>query len=330
MTAAVSNNKASPARWSLSTQDRPPKPLPRITVFGEPGIGKTSFGVSAPNVVLIPTEDGALGTPVPRLPTEGRCQTWDDVLHAARLLLTEQHGYRWVVIDTINAAENMCSEMVCARDFNGNWNTRKGVEGFNAFGKGEKAAAQELRGLLSILDGLQQKRGMGVILLAHVGLHKQANMLGPDFSKFGGDMGKHAWSLVCSWSDQVGYACREFRASTREGERHAKAHAIGSERWLVFEGGPALDAKARVGYEMPERILLSWEEYERMLGADRVASLVAQAMELLATSPARDKVAAKLGGQITDFSVRALGKTKLETLIGWLMAQQRAEKKDEA
>ena len=67
-----------------------------------------------------------------------------------------------------------------------------------------------------------------------------------------------------------------------------------------------------------------------MLGADRVASLVAQAMELLATSPARDKVAAKLGGQITDFSVRALGKTKLETLIGWLMAQQRAEKKDEA
>jgi hypothetical protein len=278
--------------------------------------------------VLVPTEDGALGLDIPRIPNEGKCETWQEVMTAIRTLLTETHGFRWAVIDTANQAEHLCAQFVCDRDFGGAWNPAPGKDGFSSYGKGEKAATQEFRALLSLLDQLQQKRGMGIILLSHVGLQKQGNALGADFLKFTGEMSKGGWALTCAWADQVGHACREMRAAKESKEaRVAKASAIGVERWIVFEGGPGRDAGCRVGYEMPSRILLSWEEYERELKSDHLTALVDQALELIADAPegARAKLMQRLGGEITTDKLREVGKQKLELTINWLLALQSRE-----
>jgi hypothetical protein len=299
------------------------KPPPRLVLYGEVKIGKTTFATSAPNVCLIATEDGALAVDVPRLPTDGKCKTWQDVLDCARALRDDEHDFKWAALDTANGAEALCQQMVVARDFDGHLNPGKGHDGFSAYGKGDKAVAQEYRALLAILDDIQQKRGVGVILLAHAGLHKTGNALGADFQKFGADMNKNTWALVAGWADQIGYACREMRVSIRDGEIKAKANAIGAERWIKFEGGPGLDAGGRVGYEMPEKILLSWDDYAAALKTDHVASLLDQVKDLLARAPepVKAKVMQRLGGKVTDKALREVGKAKLEALIGWLLTQ---------
>jgi hypothetical protein len=114
-----------------------------------------------------------------------------------------------------------------------------------------------------------------------------------------------------------------MRVSVREGEAKAKATAIGSERWIQFEGGPGLDAGGRVGYELPERILLSWDDYEAALKTDHVVALLDQVKDLLSIAPdtVRAKIAERLGGKITDKALREVGKAKLEATIGWLLVQ---------
>jgi hypothetical protein len=87
---------------------------------------------------------------------------------------------------------------------------------------------------------------------------------------------------------------------------------------------------------MPSRILLSWDDYVKHLGAnhdsDYVVTLVEQTKNLIG-SVSNDAVArlvSRLGGKITDQSLAALGKTKLEATINWLMTQQNSNNHVEA
>lgn len=329
MVAAVqSSGSPQSRRFDLkAAQGKVVRPPPRLIVYGEPKIGKTSFAASAPGVVLVPTEDGSLGVDVPRLPVRGKCESFGDVLEALRVLVTGEHNFQWVAIDTLNGVSQLCDEMVCERDFGGRWNSIPGKEGFNAYGKGEKASAQELRAFLVLLDRLTQERGIGVILLAHAGLHKQGNALGADFQKFGAQVSKEAWALVSGWSDQIGHACREIRATTRENERKAKADAVNAERWLSFDGGPGRDAGSRVGYEMPTKILLSWDAYAEASGADKVPLLVDQAMELAARADdeVKENLKKRFGGEVTRDGLAAIGKQKLEVMCNWLLSREQQQ-----
>lgn len=327
VTAVKLDNKSG-SRFDLKLALSPkPKPKPRVVLYGEPGAGKTTFGCSAPSPVLIPTEDGALAVDVPKLPHDGRAQTWQDVLDACDALIEGDHDREWVVLDTLNGAAQLCADYVCKRDFDGRWEASSGKDGYNAFGRGAKATAQEFRALLSRLDALQQRRGLGVVCLAHTGLVRQGNALGADFLKFAPDLEKPLLALVVSWADQVGYAGYELRSSVRQGETKAKAQTINSERKIWWEGEAGREAKSRVGYEMPSTTLLDWAEYQRALEADPIVRLIAQTNDLLgrvakqSADAIRERVAELSGETFGDAALRKLGKQKLETTINWLLNQ---------
>jgi hypothetical protein len=45
--------------------------------------------------------------------------SWEEPLAAIRALIDQDHAYKSLVIDTLNGAERLCHEHVCARDFGG-------------------------------------------------------------------------------------------------------------------------------------------------------------------------------------------------------------------
>jgi hypothetical protein len=303
------------------------KPPPRFVLFGEPGVGKTTFGISGLKALLLALESGALGVDCARLPVDGKFQSWDDLIECVKMLCEEEHDYQWIVLDTVNSAEILCSKMICDRDFGGSWNGLPGQEGFNSFAKGDRSVAQEFRKLLELLDYLQQKKQIGIILLAHVGLHKQANMFGSDYQKLGGDLNKNTWNLICAWADQVGYACRDIQSKLSKGDAKAKAKQIGNSRWIMFEGGPGLDAKSRVGYEMPTKILLDWDEYILALNSNSMQSLIDQAENLMQISSQNIKsiVINRMNGK----EIKDLPKDKIVSLINWLLMHEEEKQETE-
>lgn len=236
---------------------------PRLTLVGGPGIGKTSFGVSAPKPVFIMGEDGC-GAPVPRIPKLGRLTHWDQAIEAVQYLLKEDHDRETVVVDVINSIADLAKQHICTRDYGGLWKSKRGQEGFNAWGYGDKDTCQEFKRFLHGLDLLREKRKMWVILLAHEGLHRHGNVFGDDFQKIGGAVHKLIWEEILRWSDQVGHATKDFIAVKKEGEKAAKPKGD-NKRILYFEGGPGRDAKARAGYEMPASMKFSYKTYELAL-----------------------------------------------------------------
>ena len=112
-----------------------------------------------------------------------------------------------------------------------------------------------------------------------------------------------------------------------DGESKAKSVARGSERWIIFEGGPGRDTKCRVGYDMPAKILLSYDEYAKHLSEDPMKGLVEQGIVLLAeaTDETRSIVERRMEGNLTRETLTRLGKTKIESMINWLLSRQETQ-----
>src|SRR5688572_16219699 len=92
---------------------------PRIVLYGVRGIGKTTFGASAPSPIFIRTEDGLAGLEVD---TFDLATSYQDVVQQIRHLIDAQHNYKTLVLDSMSVLEQLIWEHVCVkyRDQKGN------------------------------------------------------------------------------------------------------------------------------------------------------------------------------------------------------------------
>ena len=293
---------------------------PRLVLYGDVGVGKTTFGVSAKKPILIPTEDGAMGTDCPRLPTNGICQSYEEVLQVIDILIEGDHDYETAVIDTINGVESLCASMVCENQFDGNW---AGDKSYGAYANGAKATAQEIRTLLEALEELWREREMMIILLAHSGLMRSSNALGEDFHKFAPSLERYTWEVLSAWSDMIGHATRDVHVTEKKGGKF-KARAIGTQRYIYFEGEPGRDAKARAGYEIANRVLLSYEDFQAALDTDPRDGLIDQILDYIPQMP--DDIVEKTAKWCGTKKVTAAGlkkktKAQLTVLLNRMMSK---------
>ena len=199
-------------------------PPPRLVIYGQPKVGKTSFASGFPDPLLLQTEDGAAGL------------------------------RKTLILDTLDKAEQLAQEHVLKDSFNGN------QEKYMAYYKGPIIAGEMITRVLFALDLIRAKRNMNIVLIAHDGLQQGANALGDDFKKWAPNVSKYAWNRVRDWCDQIGHAQSNFKVID------GKAKELGKDRWIHFLGSPGRDAGCRVGYEMPDKIKLSWDEYQEHMG----------------------------------------------------------------
>ena len=227
-------------------------PPPRLVIYGQPKIGKTTFASKAPSPLLIQTEDGAAGLRIPKIP-ETPCETFDELMDCLRLVLTSDHDRKTLIIDTLDKAEHLAQQKVLRRDFGGD--KSKYMDWY----KGPVIEGEMISEVLFALDHIRKQRGMNIILLAHDGLLPGANALGDDFKKWAPNLSKYAWNRVRDWADQIGHAQSNFKVADK------KAKQLGKDRWINFLGSPGRDAGCRVGYELPDKIKLDWDEYQSLM-----------------------------------------------------------------
>lgn len=134
---------------------------PKILISGAPGVGKTWFSMTFPNVYLIDTEGGAnLKHYTERLKSNGGVYMGQEdgsldpntIIEQFTALATEAHSYKTVVIDSISKLFNT----IIAKE-----QERLGDK--DAFGASKKPAIAFMRRLLTWTDRLD----MNVVFVAH-------------------------------------------------------------------------------------------------------------------------------------------------------------------
>jgi len=218
----------------------------RILLYGCEGVGKSTWAADTPAPIFLGAEEGTSQLDVTRFPEP---KTWESALEAFEILRKEKHGYKSLVIDTIDWLEPVCWDYVCRK---GN---KSSVEEFG-YGKGYVAALDQWRVMLAKLDMLKNETGMNIIMLAHSHIRTFKNPEGDDYDRYELKLHIKASGLVKEWVDALLFA--NYETFTHDKDGRTKGIASGS-RILHSERRAAFDAKNRYG--LPEKFPLSWEEF---------------------------------------------------------------------
>ena len=230
---------------------------PRIMEYGVEGVGKSTFGASAPNPIFVQTEDGLGEIDTAKFPL---AKTFSDVEACLTALRDEPHDFQTVVLDSADWAERLIWDQVC-RDFG----VRSIEKADGGYGKGYVHALGYWRKIVALLDELRNKRGMIVIIIAHSKVERFEDPENTAYDRYSPRLHKGATGLLCEWVDAVLFATKRFRVSKESagfsGERGIAAPigAAGGERIFRTIGGPACIAKNR--FNLPAEIPLSWDAF---------------------------------------------------------------------
>lgn len=215
------------------------KPL-KVVVYGPEGIGKSTFASMFPDPLFIDTEGSTARMDVARTETPTSLAMLMQILTEVR---DNQPGCKTLVIDTIDWAERLCTQAVCAK------NGKTGIEDFG-YGKGYSYIYEEMGRILNLLNDIWE-RGMHIVITAHAAIRKFEQ---PD------EMGAYdRWELklinspkcnscamVKEWADMVLFANYKTYAVAADKDGK-KMKARGGERVMYTAHNPCWDAKNRFG-----------------------------------------------------------------------------------
>lgn len=228
----------------------------KFTIYGPEGIGKSTFASKFPDPVFIDTEGSTKEIDVSRFekPT-----SWTMLMEQIRYVKEHPKVCRTLVVDTIDWAEQMCVEHVCAK------HQKDGLESFG-YGSGYIYVREEFGRFLNSLEEIVE-RGINVVLTAHAQLRKfeQPDELGA-YDRWELKLGKKTASqispLVKEWSDALLFA--NYKTYSVAVDDKGKKHkAQGGSRVMYTTHHPCWDAKNRYG--LPDEVPFEYESIQHII-----------------------------------------------------------------
>ena len=131
---------------------------PRILIHGAEGVGKTTIASKFPAPIFLQTEDGCPSGL--EINSFGLIDNFGDLRSAIGALASEQHHYETVVIDSLDATEELIWHDACRSQ---GWSSIESP----GYGKGYVIVESWWIDILKGLEFLRRRIGMSVVLLAH-------------------------------------------------------------------------------------------------------------------------------------------------------------------
>jgi len=218
---------------------------PIVLLYGVDGIGKTSLAAEWPSPLYLPTEGERPPSDV-EMATPGTVETFNDIIEVFSELLTTEHEFKTVIIDSLDGLEHLVWAATSAR---------LGCSSIEepGYGKGYVEADTEWRDFLGGVAALSQA-GINVVMLAHPEIVRFDSPTTDPYSRYTVKLHKRGNALVREQADIVAFL--NYRVSLKEKEVAPKktvAHAEGGkERQIHLSEGAGYQAKNR--YSMPDTV----------------------------------------------------------------------------
>ncbi|MEJ7804373.1 MAG: ATP-binding protein [Telluria sp.] len=227
---------------------------PRILLYGVHGIGKSTFGANAPNPIFIQTEDGLGTIDTSSFPL---ATTSAAVISAVDTLLTSDHEYQTVVLDSID-----WFEAILIREIEHEFDEKA-----LAYGKGTNILVDRMATFLEKLNLLRNTKGMTVILLAHAQVKRFDSPETEPYDRYMPKLKEAASAKVQEWADAVLFTNYKTLIKKDDvGFNKSQSRGVSTgERLIHTQETAAFKAKNR--YSLPPSLPLTWNAFQNAVAA---------------------------------------------------------------
>lgn len=248
----------------------------RITIYGPEGIGKSTLAAFAPSPLFVDTEMGTGQLDVNRV----EAYEFAHVTATINALLTGEHEYKTLVLDTTDNLKRYCEEAVMNEN---KWDSLEKP----GYGKGFRVAFERFKLLIGLLDQLIFK-GINVVNICHTKVLRITPPDSADYNKYClkvSDSNKEnddSRLFLKEWSDCVLFC--NYDTTVNSSQQKAVKH----ERVIHTTSSPAWEAKNR--YNLPETMPMTAESMQAIFAAACGGTPQASPAQVPAQVPARAQV----------------------------------------
>lgn len=224
-----------------------------LIIYGDKGIGKTSFGLefTKPVRVISVNETGFEDLDDAGLTPEGcesvNLSTWPELLKEIR----ESTDVKTVVIDSLSGISQLMKEDILAKLYT---DANNPLQAYGSFSDGARNHEPTWIGRLETICTSLRGKGVNVILIGHTSIEKSKNIIATDYQSAVINMEKWPRAVIEKWAQAILYMTMDFKVRTtkkwKDTPTEAKA-VVGLddavERIMYTSKHPSHDAKNRLG-----------------------------------------------------------------------------------
>lgn len=226
---------------------------PMIVLYGEPGIGKTTFAANAPDPFIIDIERGADNFDVPRA-NVSTLEEFHDILD---YLLIGKHEFKTIVIDSADWLESLIHQKIC-KDSGATSISDKRNDA-TAYGNGHVKSVNMFKMILTVLEKIRNEQNVGVIFTGHSHIKRIDEPDGGAYDKYVIKLHDKVGALLTEWAGAILFAKKETQL-----DQNGKAHE--GNRVIISSGTKAATAKSRL--DLPSQIPMSWDSFIKSIGTN--------------------------------------------------------------
>ncbi len=216
------------------------------TIFGDPGLGKTSLAATFPEPIFLLFEDG-LKSVNPKPASFPLCNNSADAFGYLQMLRKEDHSYKTLIVDSVSQLDEVFTSEILAED--------KSAKSFPASHGGYGAPYTMLSSrhgrIRRYAEALMREKGMHIVFIGHSELE---DVNPPDgsgqFNKYSIRLSKKSRCHYVDNVDLVGFLKLDYFIKGEKTDKTKKALDDGS-RVLICHATASNISKNRLGIDEP-------------------------------------------------------------------------------
>lgn len=217
----------------------------KVIIYGDNGVGKTTFAASAKNPIIIDLEGNCNHIEA----SKQRITNLDEFKEFLVALLTQDHDFKTLVIDSLDSLEILLSEKI------GKTYTTQELD----YGRSAGIWKQHIKDIITPLDILCAKKSMNIVFTAHWKVKSANNPMTEQFDRYDLRVNEHMKTGFCNWVQCILLALKEVIFEEKKGDFGKKKAKNIERRALYTRGSPTYYGKNV--FDLPEKIQLDWEQF---------------------------------------------------------------------